>query len=84
VLRPGAPPWLRDFADKDLLEITPKGALFIKESVVQAETTEALRELLTERFNVKAEMKKETDELRLAVLDGRQNSIKISANSVYG
>jgi len=32
----------------------------------------------------KADLKKETDPFKRAVLDGRQLALKVSANSVYG
>lgn len=84
VLRPGAPPWLLDLQARDLLDVTPKGAVFIKESFLPAETTRVLRRLLSARAKVRAELKKETDDQQASVLDGRQNALKISANSVYG
>lgn len=34
--------------------------------------------------SAKADLKKESDPFRRAVLDGRQLALKISANSVYG
>jgi DNA polymerase delta subunit 1 len=43
-----------------------------------------LEDLLSARKRAKADLKKETDPFRKAVLDGRQLALKISANSVYG
>ena len=43
-----------------------------------------LEELIGARKRAKAELKKETDPFKKAVLDGRQLALKISANSVYG
>jgi DNA polymerase elongation subunit (family B) len=40
--------------------------------------------LLGERFAVKEQLKKATDELERKVLDRRQNALKICANSIYG
>ncbi|KAJ2962042.1 hypothetical protein NQZ79_g2805 [Umbelopsis isabellina] len=45
---------------------------------------EILTELLAARKRAKADLKKETDPFKRAVLDGRQLALKISANSVYG
>ena len=43
-----------------------------------------LEELLAARRQARADIKKATDPLMKAVLDGRQLALKISANSVYG
>ena len=40
--------------------------------------------LLGERFAVKEQLKRATDELERKVLDRRQNALKICANSIYG
>ncbi|KAG8921339.1 DNA-directed DNA polymerase delta [Tulasnella sp. 417] len=43
-----------------------------------------LEDLITARKRAKADLKKEKDPFKRAVLDGRQLALKISANSVYG
>ncbi|EKM50426.1 uncharacterized protein PHACADRAFT_104509 [Phanerochaete carnosa HHB-10118-sp] len=43
-----------------------------------------LEDLISTRKRAKADLKKETDPFKRAVLDGRQLALKISANSVYG
>ncbi|OBZ73506.1 DNA polymerase delta catalytic subunit [Grifola frondosa] len=43
-----------------------------------------LEDLIGARKRAKADLKKETDPFKRAVLDGRQLALKISANSVYG
>ncbi|CAG8739425.1 4826_t:CDS:10, partial [Acaulospora morrowiae] len=43
-----------------------------------------LEDLLAARKRAKADLKKETDPFKKAVLDGRQLALKMSANSVYG
>jgi len=43
-----------------------------------------LEDLIAARKRAKADLKKETDPFKKAVLDGRQLALKISANSVYG
>lgn len=45
---------------------------------------EILESILSARKKAKADLKKETDPFKKAVLDGRQLALKISANSVYG
>ncbi|KAF6773845.1 hypothetical protein AHF37_06869, partial [Paragonimus kellicotti] len=63
---------------------TPTGAYFVKRSVRRGLLPEILEQLLNARKKAKAELAKETDPLRIRVLDGRQLALKISANSVYG
>jgi DNA polymerase delta subunit 1 len=43
-----------------------------------------LEELLSARKRAKNELAKSTDPFEIAVLDGRQLALKVSANSVYG
>lgn len=45
---------------------------------------EILQELLTERKITKKLMEKETDPFRKKILDGKQNALKVTANSLYG
>eukprot|EP00736_Rhodelphis_marinus_P000075 Rmarinus@m.29088 len=63
---------------------TPTGDRFVKSEVKTGILSEILRELLSARKRAKADLKKETDPFKKAVLDGRQLALKISANSVYG
>ncbi|CAF1669038.1 unnamed protein product, partial [Adineta ricciae] len=63
---------------------TPSGNCFVKSSVRRGLLPEILENLLSARKRAKQMMKEETDEFRKKVLDGRQNALKISANSVYG
>mmetsp|Transcript_11802 Transcript_11802/g.27341 ORF Transcript_11802/g.27341 Transcript_11802/m.27341 type:complete len:510 (-) Transcript_11802:346-1875(-) len=63
---------------------TPNGDTFVKPSVKKGILPEILDELLAARKRAKNDLKKETDPMRRAVLDGRQLALKISANSVYG
>jgi DNA polymerase elongation subunit (family B) len=79
-----APAWLIDLRNRDMLEITPEGALFVKKEVIEADMPVILNEVLRYRGIVKKELAKETDPDRAAILDGRQNSSKIVANSGYG
>ena len=58
--------------------------LFVKTSVKKGLLPIILEDLLSARKRAKADLKKETDPFRKAVLDGRQLALKISANSVYG
>ncbi|CAG9466535.1 unnamed protein product [Pedinophyceae sp. YPF-701] len=63
---------------------TPSGDVFVKRGVAPGVLPEILEELLGARKRAKADLKKETDEFKRAVLDGRQLALKVSANSVYG
>ena len=60
------------------------GDTFVKASKVKGILPEILEELLGARKRAKADLKKATDPLQKAVLDGRQLALKVSANSVYG
>lgn len=63
---------------------TPLGARFVNESVRRGLLSQLLSNLLTERGAAKRAMAAAKDESERNVLDGRQNALKISANSVYG
>ncbi|WFD23405.1 DNA-directed DNA polymerase [Malassezia equina] len=69
--------------DKDYV-VTPNNNYFVKSSLRKGLLPEVLEALLAARKAAKADLKKETDPLRRAVLDGRQLALKVSANSVYG
>ncbi|SHO78176.1 Similar to S.cerevisiae protein POL3 (Catalytic subunit of DNA polymerase delta) [Malassezia sympodialis ATCC 42132] len=69
--------------DKDYV-VTPNNNCFVKSSLRKGLLPEVLENLLAARKAAKADLKKETDPLRRAVLDGRQLALKVSANSVYG
>lgn len=63
---------------------TPNGDLFANSKTRKGILPIVLEELLGARKKAKADLKKETDPFKKAVLDGRQLALKISANSVYG
>merc|ERR1719508_737044 len=63
---------------------TPRGNMFVKNSLRRGLLPEILSDLLSARKKAKADLKKETDPFKKGVLDGRQLALKISANSVYG
>ncbi|KAK9459194.1 DNA polymerase family B-domain-containing protein [Lipomyces oligophaga] len=65
-------------------ERTPNGDCFVKVNKRKGVLPVILEELLGARKRAKADLKKETDPFKRAVLDGRQLALKISANSVYG
>lgn len=65
-------------------ERSPCGDCFVKASVTRGILPEILHELLGARKRAKADLKKESDPFKRAVLDGRQLALKVSANSVYG
>eukprot|EP00960_Hanusia_phi_P064536 765821-Hanusia_phi.AAC.6 len=75
----------------DQITLTPHGDTFVKPTVKKAGADgrsgilpEILDELLAARKRAKADLKKATDPIMKAVLDGRQLALKVSANSVYG
>ncbi|CAG8457220.1 5856_t:CDS:10 [Paraglomus occultum] len=70
-------------ADVDYI-VTPNNARFAKKHLRKGLLPTILEDLLTARKRAKADLKKETDPFKKAVLDGRQLALKLSANSVYG
>ncbi|KAI9178746.1 DNA-directed DNA polymerase delta [Blastocladiella emersonii ATCC 22665] len=64
--------------------VTPTGDMFVKTDQRKGLLPVILEDLIAARKRAKAELKKETDPFKRAVLDGRQLALKISANSVYG
>ena len=64
--------------------VTPNKNYFVTTSRRKGLLPDVLEHLLAARKAAKADLKKETDPLRRAVLDGRQLALKVSANSVYG
>ncbi|CAG8652886.1 1903_t:CDS:10, partial [Paraglomus brasilianum] len=70
-------------ADVDYI-VTPNNARFAKKHLRKGLLPTILEDLLTARKRAKADLKKETDPFKRAVLDGRQLALKLSANSVYG
>ncbi|XP_068785695.1 DNA polymerase delta catalytic subunit-like, partial [Struthio camelus] len=63
---------------------TPTGDLFVTAAVRKGLLPEVLEGLLAARKRVKAELGREREPFRRQVLDGRQQALKVSANSVYG
>ncbi|KAJ3374817.1 DNA-directed DNA polymerase delta [Allomyces arbusculus] len=63
---------------------TPTGDCFVTTTQRKGLLPVILEDLLSARKRAKADLKKETDPFKKAVLDGRQLALKISANSVYG
>jgi DNA polymerase delta subunit 1 len=68
----------------DAYERAPTGDCFVRRGVSRGVLPEILEELLAARKRAKADLKREADPFRRAVLDGRQLALKVSANSVYG
>ncbi|KAI0313537.1 DNA polymerase family B-domain-containing protein [Amylostereum chailletii] len=69
--------------DVDYIQ-TPNNDFFVKSSKRKGLLPTVLEDLIGARKRAKADLKKETDPFKRAVLDGRQLALKISANSVYG
>ncbi|KAJ9085306.1 DNA-directed DNA polymerase delta [Entomophthora muscae] len=63
---------------------TPKDDHFVTASRRKGLLPIILEDLISARKRAKADLKKESDPFKKAVLDGRQLALKISANSVYG
>ena len=63
---------------------TPNKNYFATSKLRKGLLPTVLEDLLGARKRAKADLKKETDPFKRAVLDGRQLALKISANSVYG
>ena len=57
---------------------------FVKSNVRKGLLPILLENLVNQRKAVKAELEKETDPIKIRLLDAKQNAIKSSANSVYG
>ena len=64
--------------------MTPTGEYFVKESVKPGLLPQILKKLLSERKQAKKDLFVETDPFKKSVLNGRQLSLKLSANSIYG
>ncbi|KAH7105874.1 DNA polymerase family B-domain-containing protein [Auriculariales sp. MPI-PUGE-AT-0066] len=69
--------------DKDYIQ-TPQNHFFMTADRRKGLLPTVLENLIAARKRAKADLKKETDPFKRAVLDGRQLALKISANSVYG
>ncbi|CAE6454618.1 unnamed protein product [Rhizoctonia solani] len=63
---------------------TPNNDFFVTAKRRKGLLPTVLEDLISARKRAKADLKKETDPFKRAVLDGRQLALKISANSVYG
>ncbi|KIM44857.1 hypothetical protein M413DRAFT_442827 [Hebeloma cylindrosporum] len=69
--------------DEDYIQ-TPNNDLFVTSKKRKGLLPTILEDLISARKKAKADLKKEKDPFKKAVLDGRQLALKISANSVYG
>ncbi|KIJ65720.1 hypothetical protein HYDPIDRAFT_39637 [Hydnomerulius pinastri MD-312] len=69
--------------DVDYIQ-TPNNDFFATKGKRKGLLPTVLEDLISARKRAKADLKKETDPFKRAVLDGRQLALKISANSVYG
>jgi DNA polymerase delta subunit 1 len=83
------PPWdvkrVQDEIGADNLTTTPNNDTFVKSNVYNGLLPQILRELIMARKKAKADMANaKGNDMMHAILDARQLSIKVSANSVYG
>ncbi|KAF5355326.1 hypothetical protein D9758_006032 [Tetrapyrgos nigripes] len=69
--------------DVDYIQ-TPNNDCFVTKGKRKGLLPIILEDLISARKRAKADLKKESDPFKRAVLDGRQLALKISANSVYG
>ncbi|GJE91144.1 delta DNA polymerase [Phanerochaete sordida] len=69
--------------DVDYIQ-TPNNDFFATSKKRKGLLPTILEDLISARKRAKADLKKESDPFKRAVLDGRQLALKISANSVYG
>ncbi|KAG2070221.1 hypothetical protein BDR04DRAFT_1100449 [Suillus decipiens] len=69
--------------DVDYIQ-TPNNDFFTTTAKRKGLLPTILEDLISARKRAKADLKRETDPAKRAVLDGRQLALKISANSVYG
>ncbi|KAI0031276.1 DNA polymerase family B-domain-containing protein [Vararia minispora EC-137] len=70
--------------DVDYIQTPNNVDFFVKPLKRKGLLPTILEDLIAARKSAKADLKKESDPFRRAVLDGRQLALKISANSVYG
>lgn len=76
---------LRRLIDRDLVTISPCGAVFVKKSVREGVLPRMLKEILDTRLMVKQSMKLHRhDALLQRVLHSRQLGLKLMANVTYG
>ncbi|EIN06111.1 delta DNA polymerase [Punctularia strigosozonata HHB-11173 SS5] len=69
--------------DVDYIQ-TPNNDFFVTSTKRKGLLPTILEDLISARKRAKADLKKESDPFKRAVLDGRQLALKVSANSVYG
>eukprot|EP01135_Chromosphaera_perkinsii_P002643 Nk52_evm11s226 gene=Nk52_evmTU11s226 len=72
------------YKDCKEVHVSPLRHTFCNPSLRKGILPQILEDLLSARKRAKADLKKEKDPFKRAVLDGRQLALKISANSVYG
>lgn len=70
--------------ENDEKVISYKNITFVKPNIRKGILPILLENLVNQRKAVKAELEKETDPIKIRLLDATQNAIKSSANSVYG
>lgn len=80
-----SPTLLNMLIERDLITISPCGAVFVKSSVREGVLPRMLREILDTRLMVKQSMKMhKTDKVLQRVLHSRQLGLKLMANVTYG
>lgn len=80
-----SPSLLRKLIEKNLVNISPCGAVFVKSIVREGVLPRMLREILDTRLMVKQSMKlHKNDKLLQRILHSRQLGLKLMANVTYG
>lgn len=72
-----------DYTDENVFH-TPAGSKFIRHELREGILPTILKRLIRGRKEVRGKMKGETDPAKLAILNGHQLALKVSANSIYG
>lgn len=76
---------IEKLSSKQLINISPCGAVFVKQSICEGVLPRMLREILDTRLMVKQSMKlHKSDKLLQRVLHSRQLGLKLMANVTYG
>lgn len=70
--------------DPQTVNVSPAGYAYVKETVRKGVLPSLVERLIAERAKVRAQIPKESDPARRAMLDAEQNVLKVCANSFYG
>lgn len=74
----------RTMVSRDQVEVSPNGCWYVTEDVRKGVLPEILTDLLNARAVAKKDMRNAPDAITRAIMDGRQQALKVCANSIYG